>query len=191
MVLVWYYIADVSLLSTVVVAQIVALILLRLSKDIIKIGNQRNITYALCVCELTGAVLLIIFQIFYYFKFTTVSDTISCFTEIFIIFSYFSIMLILTADRFLISYLSLTYKVYGRPARVLTIIMIFSTIFFIISAILATLVSLQEVTWEQLGDGLTIAYTVFDGIFVILVLTAYSGLSLIQLPLIRTNPQSP
>ena len=138
-----------------------------------KIGNQRNIIYALCVCELTGAVFLITFQIFYYFEFTTVSDVISCFTEIFIVFSYFSIMSILMADRFLIFYLSLTYKVYVRPARVLMLIIIFSTIFFIISTILATLVSLLEITWKQLGAGLTIAYVVFDGFFFILVLTTY------------------
>lgn len=173
MVLHWSYIADVSLLSTVVIVQIVALILLRLSKDIIKIGNQRNIIYALCVCELTGAVFLITFQIFYYFEFTTVSDIISCFTEIFIVCSYFSIMLILTADRFLIFYLSLTYKVYVRPARVVTLIIIFSAIFFIISTILATLVSLQKITWEQLGARLTIVYVTFDGVFFIFVLITY------------------
>ena len=81
MVVDWYYIVDVSLLTIVVIVQIVALILLRRSKCNFRIKNQRNIITALCVCELSGAVFIIILHIIEYFELTMALFICACFRK--------------------------------------------------------------------------------------------------------------
>ena len=173
MVVDWYYIVDISLLTIVVIVQIVALILLRRSKCNFRIKNQRNIITALCVCELSGAVFLIILHIIEYFEFTMALFICACFTEIFVIFTYFFMMFILTADRLLIFYLNLKYQLYVLPVRVLRLMVSVSIISLTIAITFAILIPLHEITWEQLSEGLNVANIILDTVFIVLVLTTY------------------
>lgn len=86
----WYNILEYVLLSGIVVIHIVALVLLRRSRYSIRYKNQVIIITALCMCELTGAILLIAADIFEYYVSLLVGNIIFCFTEIFILFNYYS-----------------------------------------------------------------------------------------------------
>ena len=88
MILDWYYIVEVNLLTIVVTVHTVALILLRRLK---------------CSFRMVQ-VFLIMLHIIEYCELTMALFIYTCFTEIFIVFTYFFIMLILTADRLLIFY---------------------------------------------------------------------------------------
>ena len=96
----WYDILNSTLLLCIIIIQIVALLLLKSSKYRSRHKNQVILIIAVCIFELTGAAWLICYNVCNILS-PVLADIILCFTDIFIIFSFYFIMLMLIVDRFL------------------------------------------------------------------------------------------
>lgn len=169
----WFLVVDHILLSCVIVIHIVALILLRRSKHSNKYKNQIIIITALCVCELTGATLLIGFSIFYYFVSSLVADIILCFKLIFILMNYYFVMVLLTLDRFLVFYLNFRYQSHVSPSKTYKMISFVALICLIISITFAVLISAKTIILSQLYVALYIMYLLFDVGYIGLTIGTY------------------
>ena len=170
----WYNILEYVLLSGIVVIHIVALVLLRRSRYSIRYKNQVIIITALCMCELTGAILLIAADIFEYYVSLLVGNIIFCFTEIFILFNYYFIMVLLTVDRFLAFYLNLKYQFYFSPSKALSVLVVAALVCLLITVTVAVLISKQIIMQSQLFESLYFFYVAFDGLYIFLALGTYS-----------------
>ena len=170
----WYNILDYVLLLAIVVVHIVALVILRRSRYSIRYKNQVIIITALCTCELTGAALLIAGDIFQYYVSLLVGDIIFCFTEIFIFFNYYFIMVLLTIDRFLAFHLNLKYQFYFSPSKALEILVVAALVCLLITTTVAVLVSKQIIMQSQLFESMYFFYIIFDGLYIFLAIGTYS-----------------
>ena len=174
MLLSWYDILEYILLLGIVLIHVVALIFLRRSRYSIRYKNQVIIITALCICELTGAALLIAGDIFEYYVSILVGDIIFCFTEIFILFNYYFIMVLLTVDRFLAFYLNLKYQFYFSPSKALKLLVLAALVCLLITVTVAVLISKQIIIQSQLFELLYFFYVTFDGLYIFLAIGTYS-----------------
>ena len=169
----WFFVVDHTLLSCVIVIHIVALILLRRSKHSKKYKNQIIIITALCVCELTGAVLLIGINICYYFVSSLVADIILCFKLIFILLNYYFVMVLLTLDRFLVFYLNFRYQSHVSTSKTYKMIRFVALISLFISITFAVLISTKTIILSQLYMALYIMYLLLDIGYIFLTIGTY------------------
>ena len=170
----WYVIVDYALLLGIIVIHTVALVFLRRSRYSIRYKNQVIILTALCICELTGAALLIAVGVFEQYVSLLVADIIFCFTEIFTLFNYYFIMGLLTIDRFLAFYLNLKYQFHFSPSKALKLLVIATLVCLLITVMVAVLVSKQMIMRSQLHNSLFFFYVSFDAVYIFLAIGAYS-----------------
>ena len=170
----WYVIVDYALLLGIIVIHTVALVFLRRSRYSIRYKNQVIILTALCICELTGAALLIAVGVFEQYVSLLVADIIFCFTEIFTLFNYYFIMGLLTIDRFLAFYLNLKYQFHFSPSKALKLLVIATLVCLLITVMVAVLVSKQIIMRSQLHNSLFFFYVSFDAVYIFLAIGAYS-----------------
>lgn len=170
----WYVIVDYALLLGIIVIHTVALVFLRRSRYSIRYKNQVIILTALCICELTGAALLIAVGVFEQYVSLLVADIIFCFTEIFTLFNYYFIMGLLTIDRFLAFYLNLKYQFHFSPSKALKLLVIATLVCLLITVMVAALVSKQIIMRSQLHNSLFFFYVSFDAVYIFLAIGAYS-----------------
>ena len=170
----WYVIVDYALLLGIIVIHTVALVFLRRSRYSIRYKNQVIILTALCICELTGAALLIAVGVFEQYVSLLVADIIFCFTEIFTLFNYYFIMGLLTTDRFLAFYLNLKYQFHFSPSKALKLLVIATLVCLLITVMVAVLVSKQIIMRSQLHNSLFFFYVSFDAVYIFLAIGAYS-----------------
>ena len=174
MVLECNYILDYTLHSCIIVIHIVTLIFLRRSKCSNRYKNQMIIITCLCICELTGAVLFIIYRIFECFISLLVANIILCFTLVFAVSIYYFVMVLLTIDRFLVSYLKFKYHFYFNSSKILKLIFAAASVSFLISTLLVRLTSMQIISWFQVESKIFLVYLVFDVGYIFLVIGTYS-----------------
>ena len=170
----WYVIVNYALLLGIIVIHTVALVFLRRSRYSIRYKNQVIILTALCICELTGAALLIAVGVFEQYVSLLVADIIFCFTEIFTLFNYYFIMGLLTIDRFLAFYLNLKYQFHFSPSKALKLLVIATLVCLLITVMVAVLVSKQMIMRSQLHNSLFFFYVSFDAVYIFLAIGAYS-----------------
>ena len=128
----------------------------------------------LCICELTEAVLFISYRIFECFISLHVANIILCFTLVFAVSIYYFIMVLLTIDRFLVSYLKFKYHFYFTSSKILKLIFAAASASFLISILLARLTSMQIISWFQVENKIFLVYLVFDVGYIFLVIGTYS-----------------
>ena len=174
MVLECNYILDYTLHSCIIVIHIVTLIFLRRSRCSNRYKNQMIMITCLCICELTEAVLFISYRIFECFISLHVANIILCFTLVFAVSIYYFIMVLLTIDRFLVSYLKFKYHFYFTLSKILKLIFAAASASFLISILLARLTSMQIISWFQVENKIFLVYLVFDVGYIFLVIGTYS-----------------
>ena len=174
MVLECNYILDYTLHSCIIVIHIVTLIFLRRSRCSNRYKNQMIIITCLCICELSEAVLFISYHIFECFISLLVANIILCFTLVFAVSIYYFIMVLLTIDRFLVSYLKFKYHFYFASSKILKLIFAAASASFLISTLLARLTSMQIISWFQVENKIFLVYLVFDVGYIFLVIGTYS-----------------
>ena len=170
----WWEIVNYTLSSCIIITHIVGLIFLKRSKYSSRHKNQVLIITSLSICELTGTVLGISYGLFTYFESLVLAEIILCFTEIFITFNFYFIMILLTIDRFLVFYLKLKYSLYFSPSKVWKIILWLALLCLLTTAIFAVLIPLQTITWLQIYDVLYVLYLIFDVGYIFLTIGTYS-----------------
>ena len=169
----WYDILNSTLLSCIIIIQIVALFLLKRSKYSSRYKNQVILIIALCIFELTGAALLICYNVCYILS-PVLADIILCFTDIFIIFNFYFIMLMLIVDRFLAFFLNFRYQFYFFPSKTIKLVIFVALVCFMISAAVSVLITIQTITWSQLYGSLFVLYLIFDVGYIFLAIGVYS-----------------
>ena len=170
----WWEIVNYTLSSCIIIIYIVGLIFLKRSKYSSRHKNQVLIITSLSICELTGTVLGISYGLFTYFESLVLAEIILCFTEIFITFNFYFIMILLTIDRFLVFYLKLKYSLYFSPSKVSKIILWLALLCLLTTAIFAILIPLETITWLQIYDVLYVLYLIFDVGYIFLTIGTYS-----------------
>lgn len=170
----WWEIVNYTLSSCIIIIHIVGLIFLKRSKYSSRHKNQVLIITSLSLCELTGTVLGISYGLFTYFESIVMAEIILCFTEIFITFNFYFIMILLTIDRFLVFYLKLKYSLYFSPSKVWKIILWLALLCLLTTAIFAILIPLETITWLQIYDVLYVLYLIFDVGYIFLTIGTYS-----------------
>ena len=145
----WYDILEYTLLRSIIVIHTVAFVFLKRTKYSKRYKNKIVIITFLCIFEQARAVLLISCGIFDYFVSSFVADIILCFTEIFIMFNYYFMMLLLTMDRFLVFYLNLRYQLYVSSSKTLKLITLVIIVSFLAFVVFAVLMSTHTMTWSQ------------------------------------------
>ena len=170
----WYYIVEYCFLPSIVVVHIAALVFLRRTKCSKRYKNQVIIITTLCIFELTGAALIISYDIFDYFVSSFVADIILCFIEIFIVFSYYFTMVLLTVDRFLVFYLNVSYQLYVSSSKTKKLIIFVSIAFLLTSVVFAVLISMHTITWSQFYGTQFLLCLVFDIGYIFFVIGVYS-----------------
>ena len=170
----WYDILEYTLLPSIIVIHTVAFVFLKRSKYSKRYKNQIVIITFLCIFELVGAVLLISYGIFDYFVSSFVADIILCFIEIFIMFNYYFMMLLLTMDRFLVFYLNLRYQLYVSSSKTLKLITLVTIVSFLASVVFAVLMSTQTITWLQFHRMQFLLCLIFDTGYICFFIGVYS-----------------
>ena len=171
----WYTLVNYTLRSANIVLQIVALFFLWRSRLNKRIKNQVIIITALCLCEMTGAVLGITCAIVDQYSVSRILSSIcDSFGYIFFMINYYFIMTLLTIDRFLVFYLNIRYHIRFPPAKVLKMIQIIVAISLIPTITLAVLILLQKISLARLGSICFVSYLIFDAIYILVAITTYT-----------------
>ena len=135
-------------------------------------GNQHDLLVALCLTELSYAIMDNISKASEFFEYHDISTLTWLFSVITIILMNMSIMILITLDRFLVFYLHLKYETYCSRTKYRIALIILGT-FSIMSYIPALCFGLRAPT--SFGRRLVrYIYPVFEIIFIIVAISTYS-----------------
>lgn len=130
-----FEIAEFLLLSLVVLTNSMALVFLKRNRNThgYRNKNQINLITVLCLNELLRGRLTILYHavernVTSKIVALKLLDVIMCLADIFLAFSYYFIMVLLTVDRFLAIYLNFKYQFYIPPKRIMRLVAIVSVI---------------------------------------------------------------
>lgn len=166
----WYDILEYTLLPSIIVVHIVAFAFLKITKY----SKRYIIITFLCIFELSGTVLIICYGIFNYFVSSFVADIILCIIEIFIMFNYYFMMLLLTMDRFLVFYLNIRYQLYVSSSKTLKFITLITIASFLASVVFAILMSMHTITWSKFYSMQFLLCLIFDTGYICFFIGVYS-----------------
>ena len=175
----WFEIVEYVMTSGIIAMHIIALALLKKSKVNNRSKIQIIIIAALCECQLMGALLSTIFYIIRFRVFTIVPGTIICFMVIFISFTYYFLMTLLTVDRHLIFYFNLKYQLYVTRRNLLKLIIVFVAVFLMITVIFSVLISLEKISLENLELGLAVLFIIIYIAYIFLIAVTYGYIFLV------------
>ena len=175
----WFEIAEYVMTSGIIVTHITALALLKQSKANNRNKIQVNIIATLCECQLIGALLSTIFYIIRFRVFTIVPGIIICFMVIFISFTYYFFMTLLTVDRLLVFYFNIKYQLYVTRRNLLKLIVVFMAIFLMVTIIFSVLISLEKISLENFELGLAVLFVIIDIAYIFLVAVIYGYIFLV------------
>ena len=169
----WYNYTRYGLVVVNVVMHIVALVLLKQQKDNTQYKNQRNIITALCVSELSGALLCGFMYITRLQTSKITSQIMLCFIVIFFTPCYYVIMGLLTIDRFLVFYLNIRYKIYITSTKLIKLTMGTVMTFFTTAIIFSVLIVTQKVTMQWLNNKILPLFMIIDVAYIFLTVATY------------------
>lgn len=172
----WVEIVQYILLSVVVIVNSLALLLLKRGAHSYRHTNQINIITALCIYELVGGLISILFYIIKYNVTTMTSkllDVTLCVTDIYITFNFYFIMGLLTIDRFFVFYLNMKYHYYLPPKKITRLILILSMVLFGCTTIAIILIVLNKMNRLYYWNMLYLIYVIIDVLYILLVMSVY------------------
>ena len=174
--MIWVEIVQYILLSVVVIVNSLALFLLKEGAHSHRHANQVNIIAALCIYELVGGLVSILFYIVKY-NVTNMTrkllDVTLCVTDIYITFNYYFIMILLTIDRFLVFYLNMKYHFYLPPRKITSLIIVVSMTLFTCTIIAAIFIILNKMSRLYYWNMLYLLYVIIDISYILLVMSVY------------------
>ena len=174
--MIWVEIVQYILLSVVVIVNSLALFLLKEGAHSYRHANQVNIIAALCIYELVGGLVSILFYIIKY-NVTNMTrkllDVTLCVTDIYIMLNYYFIMILLTTDRFLVFYLNMKYHFYLPPRKITRLIVVVSMTLFTCTIIAAIFIMLNKMSRLYYWNMLYLLYVIIDISYILLVMSVY------------------
>ena len=166
------------LLSLVVITNSMALIFLKRNTNGYRNKTQINIITVLCVYELLGGLLAILYDAVERNVTSKVTaskllDVIMCLTDIFIALNYYFIMFLLTVDRFLAIYLNIKYQFYLPPKKIIRLVTIVSMTLLAFAITIAVLIAFNKMNRLYHWNMLYVLYVVIDISYIVLVISVY------------------
>lgn len=171
-------ISEPLLLSLVVMTNSMALVFLKRNSHGYRNKNQINIITLLCIYELLGGLLAILYDavernVTSKIIASKLLDVIMCLTDIFIALNYYFIMVLLTVDRFLAIYLNIKYQFYLPPKKIIRLITIVSMTLLAFAVTAAVLIAFDKINRLYHWNMLYVLYVVMDISYIVLVISVY------------------
>ena len=164
----WFLILEYVLCPIVLLIQILGLILLYRRKQISRNKNQIYILIALCHTESTFAMLSTLYM------FQLAPLRVTTLLEKYLSVLYYSFMILLTSDRFLIFYLNMKYPIYCTPRKLLKIIISVVVVPMVLILILALAIQFQLINYLSISIVTQYMYISVDTFYIIIVIITYT-----------------
>ena len=164
----WFLILEYVLCPIVLLIQILGLILLYRRKQISRNKNQIYILIALCHTESTFAILSTLYM------FQLAPLRVTTLLEKYLSVLYYSFMILLTSDRFLVFYLNMKYPVYCTPRKLLKIIISVVVVPMVLVLILALAIQFQLINYLNMSIITQYMYISVDTFYIIIVVITYT-----------------
>ena len=164
----WTIVVVLILNVTVIFIDIVAMVLLITVKQNNVKRSQKILLIAMCLTELTYAVLNIFQQLCYFTNVRNVGKIFLIFNFVSIFFMYIFIMVLITMDRFLEIYLNIKYRLLWSPqkTKIVLVIALGISLFLLIPAFLFE-------TKDVIHFGTLFIYPTTEILFIIVTSVAY------------------
>ena len=164
----WFLILDYVLCPVASVVMMLVLILLYRRKQASRNRNQFFVLIGLCHTESAFAICSI------FSMFQLLPHRIAIILEIYLQILYYSFMILLTSDRFLVFYLSMKYPIFCTPKRLLKII--FSVVAFpmILVLILVIVIQFELINLSNIGIIVQYVYIPVDTFYIVIVIITYT-----------------
>ena len=164
----WFLILEYILCPVVLLIQILGLILLYRRKRLLRNKNQIYILIALCHTESV----FVILSTLYLFQLAPLRVT--TLLEKYLSVLYYSFMVLLTSDRFLVFYLNMKYPIYCTPKKLLKIIFSVVAVPLILVLILALAIQFEVINILKLSTVTQYVYISVDTFYIIIVVITYT-----------------
>ena len=116
----WFIYFECVILPLLVVVHVVALCLLYHRRNKKGCKHQMYIVTSLCICELNGILMVIVYDIALHKNVSsTVIGICFCYLILFVRLTHYATMTVLTIDRFLVFHLNMRYFILWPPKRLL------------------------------------------------------------------------
>ena len=176
-----FEIAELLLLSLVVLTNSMALVFLKRNRNAhgYRNKNQINLITVLCIYELLTGFLTILYHtiecnVTSNILASKLLDVLMCLADIFLALNYYFIMILLTVDRFLAVYLNIKYHFYLPPKRIMRLVAIVSMALLVCATIAAVLIIFNKMNRLYHWNMLYVLFVIIDISYIVLVISVYA-----------------
>ena len=132
------------------------------------------IVTSLCICELNGILMVIVYDIALHKNVSsTVIGICFCYLILFVRLTHYATMTVLTIDRFLVFHLNMRYFILWPPKRLLKSLLLICFISFAIYISCTCLIVLDIIDWVKLADRAYLPFLIWDIIYIGIVVATY------------------
>ena len=170
----WFIYFECVILPLLVVVHVVALCLLYHRRNKIGCKHQMYIVTSLCICELNGILMVIVYDIALHKNVSsTVIGICFCYLILFVRLTHYATMTVLTIDRFLVFHLNMRYFILWPPKRLLKSLLLICFISFAIYISCTCLIVLDIIDWVKLADRAYLPFLIWDIIYIGIAVATY------------------
>ena len=167
-VMAWFLILQYILCPLALLVQVLGLILLYRRRQVSRNRNQIYILIGLCQTESA----LGIFNILYMFE--LLPSRVIIIFEVYISILYYSFMILLTSDRFLVFYLNMKYPIYCTPKKFLKVVFAVVAVPMILFLILALAIQFEQIKLINTAIIMQYVYISVDTFYIFIVTITYT-----------------
>ena len=164
----WFLILQYILCPLALLVQVLGLILLYRRRQVSRNRNQIYILIGLCQTESA----LAIFNILYMFE--LLPSRVIIIFEVYISILYYSFMILLTSDRFLVFYLNMKYPIYCTPKKFLKVVFAVVAVPMILFLILALAIQFEQIKLINTAIIMQYVYISVDTFYIFIVTITYT-----------------
>ena len=164
----WFLILQYILCPLALLVQVLGLILLYRRRQVSRNRNQIYILIGLCQTESA----LAIFNILYMFE--LLPSRVIIIFEVYISILYYSFMILLTSDRFLVFYLNMKYPIYCTPKKFLKVVFAVVAVPMILFLILALAIQFEQIKLINAAIIMQYVYISVDTFYIFIVTITYT-----------------
>ena len=164
----WFLILQYILCPLALLVQVLGLILLYRRRQVSRNRNQIYILIGLYQTESA----LAIFNILYMFE--LLPSRVIIIFEVYISILYYSFMILLTSDRFLVFYLNMKYPIYCTPKKFLKVVFAVVAVPMILFLILALAIQFEQIKLINTAIIMQYVYISVDNFYIFIVTITYT-----------------
>ena len=170
----WFTYFECIILPLLVAVCVVALCLLYYRRNKKGCKHQIYVVTSLCICELNGTLMAIVYNIALYKNVSsTVIGICFCYMVLFVRLTHYATMTVLTIDRFLVFHLNMRYFILWPPRRLLKSLLLIYFISLAMYISCVCLMVLDVIDWMYVADFLSLPFLIWDIIYIGIVFATY------------------